>query len=59
MRSLNALNSIDNNENITWDNRVYSLITEMRSSGIASNELWSFAMQSKVDHKTSEGKNDT
>ena len=37
MRSLN-INSIDNNQNIAWDNAAYSLITEARSYGVASNE---------------------
>ena len=37
MRSLNTLNSIDNNENIVWDKGTYSLITETRSYDIASN----------------------
>ena len=40
MRSLDALNSIDNNQNIAWDKRAYSLITETRSYGIASNDGW-------------------
>ena len=31
MRSLNALNSIHNNQNIAYDNGAYSLITKIRS----------------------------
>ena len=36
MRSLNALNSIHNNQNIAYDNGAYSLITKIRSYYIAS-----------------------
>ena len=39
MRSLDILNSIYNKENIVWDNRAYSLIAEIRSYHIASNEM--------------------
>ena len=38
MRSLNILNSIDNNQNIVWDKGVHLPINEMRCYGIASNE---------------------
>ena len=37
MRSLNTLNSIDNNQSIVWDNGVYSLIIKIRFYVIASN----------------------
>ena len=37
MRSPTALNSIDKNQNIAWNNGTYSLITETYSNGIASN----------------------
>ena len=33
----NTSNSVHNNQNIVWNNRVYSLITEMHSYYIASN----------------------
>ena len=39
MRSLDTLNSFHNNQNILWDNAPYSVITETRSYGIASNEM--------------------
>ena len=39
MRSLNFLNSIDNNQNIAWDKGAYSLIIEMFSYSIASDEV--------------------
>ena len=42
MRSLNLLNYIDINQNIAWDKGAYSLITEMRSYDIASNELFCY-----------------
>ena len=44
MRSLNFLNSIDNNQNIDWDNGYYSLITGTLSHGTASNG----SLQSKM-----------
>ena len=37
MRTLHTLNSIDNNENISWDKVACTLITEKRSYGIASS----------------------
>ena len=39
MRSLNAINSIDNNQNIVWDKGAYSLITRTRSYYIASRDF--------------------
>ena len=38
MKSLNTLSSIDNNQNIVQDTEAYSLITEIRSCGIAIND---------------------
>ena len=37
VRSLNTLNFVHNNQNITWDNGAYSLITETLSYDKASN----------------------
>ena len=38
MKSLNALNSSDNNQNIASNKRAYSLITETFSYAILSND---------------------
>ena len=45
MRSLNFLNSIDNNQNMASDKGAYSLIIKTHSYGISSNGYFFFYFQ--------------